>query len=153
MSLLFVGAQSSSAAPELAATSAGFGIASLVAVPVLHVVHGNVGYGFASLGLRLVAPPLFAVLGYGVGGQISGRYDRPNCDSICVSPGASVGAVAGFVGGALGVMVLGSAVFAYDERSTIEAPAARTASASGVSWRPTFGVERGGSRVGIVGTF
>lgn len=64
--------------------------------PIIHFAHGNAGRGFASLGLRVVAPTL------GIG-------------ATCFGTGEPVGCLIGIVGGYLTAVVVDAAVLAYEE--------------------------------------
>jgi hypothetical protein len=68
----------------------------LVAPPVVHFTHGNVGVGFGSFGLRLVVPPLFAGIGALVGVFVSIGKAENNANSIITAPATIA---YGFVGG------------------------------------------------------
>jgi hypothetical protein len=77
------------------------GITYVIGPPIVHWAHGNVGKGFGSLGMRLVAP----VLGAGIGCAL----DQSGGELGCLG-GLALGGFAGIV---LAV-VLDNALLAYD---------------------------------------
>jgi hypothetical protein len=82
-----------------------------IGAPIVHFAHGNVGRGFASLGVRLGLSPIGAVLG--VIGACAGTAGNDHC--------ASEGAQYGLFGGTLAMALLDAFVFARDAK---EAPTA-----------------------------
>ncbi len=72
--------------------------------PIVHWAHGNVGRGFADLGIRVGAPLLL-----GVGGYALFNSDR-NSNEFAGAAGAAVGAVLGMIG----AIVIDAAVLARE---------------------------------------
>lgn len=89
-------------------------VAFLLATPIVHMVHGNIGPGFGSLGIRLFLPPIAlgvgAIAGLIVGGSSgSGDFDRLGNGAN----GAVVGAVIGGFVGVAGCALIDTAAFAW----------------------------------------
>ncbi|HVH48071.1 MAG TPA: hypothetical protein VM925_37315, partial [Labilithrix sp.] len=111
------GASSKSVFPALALVGmAGYGSAA----PIVHWSHGQVGRGFASLGLRLAAP-LFATGAYfGTRGVIQAArggscltWDYDVSEDHCVIPSLTVALSIGVVG-VVGVMIFDALVLAKE---------------------------------------
>lgn len=92
----------SSDAPSTALGWGAFGTYALGA-PVLHVVHGNPGRGFASVGLRLGGPIVLAFLG--------ASAESCNGGDFCGFGGALVGVTTGI----LAAIAIDAALLAYDD--------------------------------------
>jgi hypothetical protein len=116
-----------------------FAVVYLGAAPIVHWEHEQVGRGFGSFTLRLGAPLVLGVLGFGTGFVACGARD-------CAGTGALVGAGAGYV---LAV-VIDAASLAYDE-----APIAREKHAAHPSIRLTPSVSLGpsGATAGLFAVF
>jgi len=93
-----IGAQS---APPAIVGSLGYALGS----PIVHWSHGNVGRGFASLGLRLGLPFVTGAVGAAVAGGCS------DCDV----PPAFGGAIIGAGVGALAAMIIDDVALAREE--------------------------------------
>jgi hypothetical protein len=78
--------------------------------PLVHFAHGDVGMGFGSLGLRVVAPLGGVLMGALVGGT---KRNDNGCYMQCPSP-AVTDAVVGFALGMLAASIIDVAVLAYD---------------------------------------
>lgn len=115
--------------------------------PIVHWSHGQVGRGFASLGIRVAAPLLFAGLGYAV-------FQRGGNDDLR----GAAGAVLGFGLGVLGAIAVDAAVLAYEKVDTDEDDDARAASRRRTAQRPItwspWAAPRteGGGMIGVSGT-
>lgn len=109
--------------------------------PIVHWSNGQVGKGFASLGLRLGAPSLGALSGLALGAALSGGDDIS----------AVVGGVLGMLGGGIAAVVIDSAVLARKTIVVTNEHAARPK----VQWTPTAGYDakRQAATMGITGTF
>ncbi|HZU81501.1 MAG TPA: rhomboid family intramembrane serine protease, partial [Polyangiaceae bacterium] len=121
-----------------------FGIAGyLLAPPVIHFAHGNVGYGFASLGIRAGAPIVLGLVGAFFGAAASSN-----------SNGNINGQLGGFFYGLIGGMVLGygaavtldAAVFSYEKLP-------RRGEDAWFTLRPDLSVAPGRGTAGVAGTF
>ncbi len=126
--------------------TAGAGVAVIVGGyvlggPIVHWSNGQVGKGFASLGLRLGAPTAGILTGLAFGAALSGGD----------SEGAAVGAALGFLGGTVAAVVIDSAAFARKTVVVSDEHAARPK----VQWTPTAGYDakRQAASMGITGTF
>jgi hypothetical protein len=131
---------------------AGGYVAFLLGTPVVHMVHGNLGPGFGSIGLRLLVP----VIGLGVGaisGLFIGGSHGEGLDAVGNgASGAATGAVVGALVGGLGCMLIDAAGLAYaKEKVEATARAPRTLKLGSVT--PTFAVQKDHASVGVVGTF
>jgi hypothetical protein len=117
----------------------------VLASPIVHWAHGNVGTGFASLGLRLAVPLgatfLGALLGWGLSYSVSGGCRG---DFGCLG-GFAVGGGIGFLAGLSGTTMIDALVFAKER--------VEDAPKTGVRWVPSFSVEKGGGRLTLGGTF
>lgn len=100
-----------------------------LAAPIVHFVHGQVGYGFASLGSRLVIGPMGALIG------VIGFCAATGTDDC-----AETGATWGLLGGGLIVALFDSFLFAYEPN---DAPAQSS----------SIGVTVGPGSVGLAGRF
>lgn len=117
--------------------------------PIVHWSNGQVGKGFASLGLRVGAPLVTGLTGALLGGAFSGGCS----DGWCDNSGIAVGAFLGTLGGAVAAIVIDAAVLA---RKTVNvAPEQARARAPKLSWAPTAGFDprRQMASVGISGAF
>jgi len=118
--------------------------------PVVHWANGQVGKGFASLGLRVGAPLVAGLSGALVGAAFSGD----SCGGrVCNDTGVAVGAVLGTVGGVIAALVIDTAVLA---RKTVKVePEVARARAPKLTWTPTAGFDskRQAANIGISGTF
>ena len=106
------------------------GLGFIFGAPIVHWSHGNVGFGFASLGLRLVGG-LTADLG------------------ALLAPSGGGVTVSVVLGGVIEVtaIVLDAAVFGRGERPV------RTTAANAVFWTPTAMVTPRGGLVGVAASF
>jgi hypothetical protein len=83
--------------------------------PVVHLVHGNPGRAFASLGMRVGGPILLAFAG--VAAENCGNQGGDFC--------GLGGALLGVTAGVITAVAVDAAVFAYDERPESRAAAPR----------------------------
>ncbi len=111
--------------------------------PIVHWANGQVGMGFASLGLRVGAPVVAGVLG---GALAAGASSG---DGYAVVGGAAIGIVAG----SIAAVVVDAAVLAR-KTVTVDAAEERRASLK-LKWAPTAGYDpkREAFQAGIGGTF
>lgn len=126
----------------------------VLGTPIVHMVHGNIGPGFGSIGLRLLLP----VIGLGVGAIVgvisggtsgSGAFERFGSGAN----GAVNGAVVGGLIGAGGSALIDAAGFAYakervDDHPITLAPRPRT-----FTLAPSFNVQRHYASLGVAGQF
>jgi hypothetical protein len=142
---------------QSAAIGATGGLVYLGGPAAVHFGHGNVGMGFASMGLRVGAPIVGALIGLAAGaGACSSRSGNGDC--------LAVGASLGFLGGYVTAVAVDAAVLAYDEpkreapkSGSGEPPAVASAAprkaAPAVQWTPTAAATPQGASVGVAGTF
>lgn len=126
--------------------------------PIVHWSNGQLGRGFASLGLRVGAPLVAGLTGAALGAASSSGCSDPYwCDSSEVAVGAGLGVL---VGG-IAAVAIDSAVLAR-KTVTVDASdsstAARTrpvARAPKLQWTPTasYDAKRQAPSIGITGTF
>lgn len=110
--------------------------------PIIHAAHGRWGVTFASLAMRVLTPPLGAIIGAGL--------DTKSCnngDFICIPTGLVVGL---FIGA--GVAIAVDAAFLSNE-TVKEEPAAPKKSARRPFVVPVLAPRPGGADVGVVGRF
>lgn len=109
----------------------------LVAAPIVHFGHGNVGRGFLSLGMRTGLPFGTAAVGYGLTtGACPSDDDADYCGGI--------GAVVGLFVGSVAAVVLDSAVLAWEPAP--EPP-------PGVSWSPSLAATPNSAQLLVSGNF
>jgi len=139
--------QTSDTLAGLSATTFGLG------APIVHFIHGRVGTGFASLGIRLGAGLLADGIGALAWGFTQPNYgDDPNCTmgqqaSYCYAPkGANVGFTYGLLIGEALPMILDAAVFAHEPKKS-------ETKAHSFTLEPRVGIlPRGGAFAGVGGT-
>ncbi|MBX3201547.1 MAG: hypothetical protein KF894_25650 [Labilithrix sp.] len=136
-------------------TTTGY-LAFLLATPTVHMVHGNVGPGFGSIGLRLLVP----LIGMGVGAltglivgstQGSGGLDDIGRGANGPATGAAVG---GLIGGGICVAIDAGGL-AYTKQR-IDGAAATHSRRRPTPWftlAPSFDVRSDRAALGIVGQF
>jgi hypothetical protein len=142
--------------------------------PVVHFSHGNIGKGFADLGIRLVAPVALGITGLIVGtivGASAGGSASANSSGTDFQAGGTVeglayGVTIGFFGGELAAIIIDAAGLAR-EKVDDDAP---PPPAAAFTWRPDLGLVHDrpaaagaiapsglqgitGGTVGIAGTF
>lgn len=122
---------------------AGYG-AFVLGTPIVHMVHGNVGPGFGSFALRLLAPWLGfgigAIVGLIVGGSSGQGFDKVGNGAS----GAVYGAIAGFTITCAGIIAIDAAALAYTKervdgpppKSSYRMPNPRSFYELGVGSRP-----------------
>jgi len=114
--------------------------------PIVHWSHGQVGRGFASLGIRVAAPLLFAGLGYAV-------FQRDGSGDLR----GLAGAILGFGLGVLSAIVIDAAALAYekvdDEDEDARALTRRRQAQRTFTWSPWAAPRtEGGGMIGLSGT-
>jgi hypothetical protein len=141
----------------------------LLAPPVVHVVHGNAGPAFGSVGLRLVGPWICAFLGivggaFVLAGQSGDNGNSSTTDTIFgIGKGWStpiaVGFDIGLVGGYALAVGIDAFLIAYEkvddnEYGTLERKRpSPTREAKWFTWSPTTSLAAHGGTVGVGGTF
>ncbi len=105
--------------------------------PILHWVHGNVGKGFGSLGIRLALPAAAA----GIGAAIGAGADQAARSG---TSGATTAAVIGFLSGVVGASLLDALVLAYDDPPEPK---------QNVRILPVFAPAASGATFGVLGAF
>lgn len=124
------------------------GLGYVFGSPTVHWIHGNIGPGFGSLGMRVLLPPIGLVVGLVVG-AISAAGDgssRSNEETL------ATGMIAGFFIGVAIPVALDAAVLGWEKNevpNTARAPKAPTLSMRPIL-TPTAG---GGAFGGLGGTF
>lgn len=136
-------------------TTAGY-LGFLLATPILHMAHGNVGPGFGSIAVRFFLPLLTlgagAIAGVIVGGTSgSGSFDR----FLDGANGAVHGAVVGALIGVAGCAAIDAAGLAYRKervsgRSVTRGPGA---SEPWFTLAPSLDVQKDRAAFGVVGQF
>jgi hypothetical protein len=106
----------------------------LLAPPIIHWAHGNVGKGFGSLALRIL-PPIVAVALIVDGGGFESSSRKSDIE-------VDLGVIVALAWIPTAIAV-DAAVLAYDDVPV----------KSAVTWRPGFSLVRGGATVGAGGTF
>lgn len=79
--------------------------------PIVHWMRGNAGRGFGSLGLRLLVPPAFALVGAFVGFE---AFGGSSADSLAPLVGIFLGGYAGGMAGILCASTIDIAALARD---------------------------------------
>lgn len=144
------------AAAQSGAVAGTGGLIYLGGPAAVHWAHGNVAKGFGSIGLRVGAPFVGALLGLAIGaasctGSTSSR--RTDC--------AAAGAALGFLGGYIAGISVDAGVLAFDDVKA-ETPAQSGASTTrprvakpspAVTVLPSAAVTPQGGSVGLVGSF
>jgi hypothetical protein len=127
-------------------TGAGY-VGFALGAPVIHWVHGNVGKGFGSLGIRVGAPPTLALFG-ALGGVIADGGRGNTGDSALTGAWVGVGI------GVAAAVVVDAAGFAYT-KELVEPSTTPTAKAreNGFAFSPTFDVRKDHATLGVAGTF
>ncbi len=146
------------AAAQSGAVAATGGLMYLGGPAAVHFAHGNVARGFGSMGLRLGAPFVGALLGFGVGAASCGG-STSNTRTDCAAVGLGLGLLAGYIAG----ISVDAGLLAYEDvnaetpaqrgaRTTKAAPRVAKASPS-VTVLPSAAVTPQGGSVGLVGSF
>jgi hypothetical protein len=101
----------------------GLGVGSfLLATPIVHMAHGNVGPGFGSVAMRLLVPIIGAGIG-GLVGLIAGGSQGRGVDQIGNgASGGAYGLVIGFYIGVAGCIAIDAAGLAWT-KERVEGPA------------------------------
>lgn len=119
--------------------------------PIVHAAHGHTDAVLGDLGLRLGAPLLGSIVGYGVG-VATFQGCGPSSSFLCGRDWAGIGgAVYGGLGGAVTAVILDAALLGRERvrKDDVAAPAPR-----GVRWTPQVAVSpRGEPSVGVGGSF
>lgn len=109
----------------------------LVAAPLVHFGHGNVGRGFLSLGMRAGLPLGTAAVGFGLSSESCGSDGEAD---YC----AGIGAVVGFLAGSLAAVAFDAGVLARE-------PAPERAPS--VAWSPGFTATPDSLQLQVSGNF
>jgi hypothetical protein len=118
--------------------------------PLVHAAHERAGAAFASLGIRVVAPPAGMLAGFGLGWVVGGGLSDGNgWAALLVGAG---GAILGGTAGYVGAVALDAGALAY-ESAPSPAEASRDARKVRVHVQPTLAIARQGTSVGLAGTF
>src|SRR5262249_31312307 len=129
----------------------------LLATPIVHMVHGNIGPGFGSMGLRALLPLLGLGMGAIAGAIAGGTEGSGNFDKFANGASGTVnGAVLGGLIAAGGCVLIDAAAFAYTKEPLDSHPASTLAPRRlypTVTLGPTFGLRRDYASVGLAGGF
>jgi len=137
----------------------------LLGPPVLHAVHGRIAIGAASFGIRVGAPLILGLTGFGVGCAVGGSHGSGNSALLGLASGCATGFVVGFLLGYGGAVALDAVVFSYERvqikaagaaslgRSTDSASAASFTLRPDISLVPRVGDQPGRGTFGLAGTF
>lgn len=118
--------------------------------PTVHWVHGNIGPGFGSLGMRILLPPIGFVIGL-IAGAIAGA-GKPNNSLDEVGSALWTGAIVGTVGGMLIPVAIDAAALGYEKVET-ETTAKAKKPLPLFSVTPQLSVGQGRGTMGLGGTF
>lgn len=121
----------------------------LLGGPIVHWSNGQLGKGFASLGIRVGAPLVLGFTGALIGASGGGDRDSNSDDVSAAAVGAAVGILAGYVT----AVAIDAAVLA---RKTVKVSAeAERRSRNKVKWSPTAGYDpkQRSFSMGVGGTF
>ncbi|MET0793807.1 MAG: hypothetical protein ABW061_19970 [Polyangiaceae bacterium] len=141
LSLLAVGSAVDSRQATLARAVQISGAATyLLGAPTIHWLHGHPSKALASASLRLGAPAILGLAGYGVGAVGCGKDD--DSDASCPAGFGGLGLVLGFAA----AITIDAAVLARE-------PSSPVASASVFTLMPRLEYDRGAWRAGLSGTF
>jgi hypothetical protein len=120
------------------------GLGYVFGSPVVHWIHGNIGPGFGSLGMRVLLPPIGLVVGLVVGAiSAAGDSGRSNEDTLATAMAAGF-----FIGVAIPI-ALDAAVLGWEKNevpNTARAPKAPT-----LTMRPILTPTAGGGAFGGLG--
>ena len=127
----------------------------LFAAPLVHAAHGHVGRGFASLGIRVLAPPAVGVLGAGAG-LLAAAASSPKSSSFELGVKATVlgvpGFVVGFVAGYVGA-VGADAAMSNDTSEEISAVLEPKLRSPALVLRPTLDLGPNHGSLGVAAAF
>lgn len=130
-------------------------ITFVLATPIIHMAHGNIGKGFGSMGMRVGLPAAGALIGVIAGAVVAGS-NKSSSDSFGRNVGDAVGtgALVGSLLGGAGCVVIDAAALAYTNEK-IEGPATASLArrTSTVRLVPTLDVRSDRAALGIGGTF
>jgi hypothetical protein len=117
----------------------------VLAPPIVHWTHGKVGIGFASLSLRVFAPPGMLLIGALFGGLAN--HQSPES-------GAAIGAMTGLIAGYIGTVVIDAALFGYEKQQPTGATRGKgTRELPRFTASPTFDANKSRATFGLAGTF
>lgn len=125
--------------------------------PIVHFVHGNIGPGFGSFGLRLLVPPTALAIGL-VAGLIIGTEGKDGWDTATGAlSGAAVGAIVGSFTGLAICIAIDAAALAWDKEKVEgrrdDPLRTRVAKAPQLSLTPTMDIRPDRAVVGVGGSF
>jgi hypothetical protein len=121
------------------------GIGYLLGAPVVHWMHGRIGPGLGSLGLRVGLPLAGMFWGAIIGAAANDRHGE-----VFSSTGLGIG----FVAGVAGAMLLDTTLLAYEKPSEKEKEAYEEAKAKrSLRWMPNLAPQKSGGTVGVSGVF
>lgn len=126
----------------------------LLAPPIIHIVHGNVGPAFGSLGMRLIVPPIAGGFGFVIGLIVAGNR---NADVGSWVGGGVVGFGVGMLVGIGACMAIDAFLLGYEKVSpddNLEYGKATPKPRPSFTLVPTFApTAEGGAMGGLGGTF
>lgn len=126
------------------------GLGYVFASPTVHWIHGNIGPGFGSLGMRVLLPPVGLVIGIVVGAIAGANQDNNSIERTGSS--IATGAIAGFFIGVAIPVALDAAVLGW-EKNEVPNTALRPRAPS-LTMRPILTPTAGGGAFGgLGGTF
>ena len=137
-------------AEDAGAGVAVFSLGYTLGGPTVHWAHGHLERGFASLGLRVGAPIVTALLG-----GLVGLAASPGSDSDGIEAGFVVGGAIGGIAGYVIAVAVDDCVLAREPVSPPPAPGTTAASpAPSFTLAPSFSrLREGGATLGVSGTF
>lgn len=122
-------------------------IAQFIGAPIVHWTHRRVGFGFASLGVRLGLPLLGALVGYTENACPTDSYGTRRCGSGGIDPALAI-----LLGAGIGQIVASIVDIAAFSTETVEGGQARAAP-RGAAWSLSVAPTLGGAQLGLGATF
>ena len=129
-------------------TTAGY-LSFVLATPITHWVHGNIGAGFGSIGIRLVMPPLAGLIGAFAGLAVATNGDKGSIGEI--GSGVGLGFIVGTTLGTLGCSAIDAFALGYEKVTPV--PQARLGKPRPYTLAPTLDLRSERAALGVRGTF
>jgi hypothetical protein len=152
VSLSLFGAGALSKTPAVTTTGV---VGFLLATPIVHMVHGNVGKGFGSIGIRLMLP----LVSVGIG-ALAGLIASSNSRIDNVGDRVGDGAIIGFIVGLAGCVLIDAAALAYTKEKVETAGLGprlperqKAASRQWFTLMPSLDIQKDRAALGISGRF
>jgi hypothetical protein len=147
---LLIGGSIAGSSPVADIGAAGY----LFGAPIVHAVHGRVGWGAVSFGIRLGAPLVLSLVGLGVGCAAGGSGSG---GIVGLGAGCAAGFAGGFLLGEGTAIALDAAVFGYEKvrikGNTEDTVGQADQKKSWFTLQPSISLLPGHESVGVAGTF